>query len=114
MPIYYIGRALVILNGTDLQLRGARVKDDIFNWYCFSSSTIFWRCVPNVVPSAGGDFAKNFFESSGAKSFIEEIVSDISSSWKEIIYMCGVAFGLSIVMLILLRFCAGFIGKPIF
>ena len=79
-----------------------------------------------------GDTAKNFFESSGnllalsnfylifqklifvnifsgAKSFIEEIISDISSSWLEIIYMCAVALGLSIIMIILFRFLAGFI-----
>lgn len=46
---------------------------------------------------------------SGAKSFIEEIISDISSSWLEIIYMCAVALGLSIIMIILFRFLAGFI-----
>ena len=57
------------------------------------------------------NFSKiNFSEIfSGAKSFIEEIISDISSSWLEIIYMCAVALGLSIIMIILFRFLAGFI-----
>ena len=77
--------------------------------FFFSSTTIFWRCVPDSVPGVAGETAKTFFESSGAKSFIEEIISDISSSWLEIIYMCAVALGLSIIMIILFRFLAGFI-----
>ena len=98
--------------------------------FFFFSTTIFWRCVPDAVPGVAGDTAKTFFESSGnplalsnfnfskidflekfsgAKSFIEEIISDISSSWLEIIYMCAVALGLSIIMIILFRFLAGFI-----
>lgn len=73
------------------------------------SSPIFWRCVPDAVPDVAGKTAETFFESSGASGYFEEIMADVSASWKEIIYMCLVAFGLSIVVTILFRFLAGLI-----
>ena len=39
----------------------------------------------------------------------EEVIADVGASWKEIIYMCLVALGLSIIVVILFRFLAGVI-----
>ena len=73
------------------------------------STSIFWRCVPDAVPGVAEKTASAFFEGSGASSLYEEIVTDVSASWREIIYMCLVAFGLSIVVTILFRFLAAVI-----
>ncbi|XP_076320021.1 choline transporter-like protein 1 isoform X3 [Tachypleus tridentatus] len=44
-----------------------------------------------------------------SNSFLEEAGSDIALCWREIIYMCLIAFGLACIVLVLLRFLAGFI-----
>ena len=69
------------------------------------STSLFSRCIPNVAEKK----AEGIFKDIGVKDFFEQVVSDISSSWKEIIYMCLVAVGLSIVVTILFRFLAGII-----
>ena len=50
---------------------------------------MFYRCIPNFAEET----AAGVFADTGAKSFFEEIVADISGSAKEIIYMCLVALG---------------------
>ena len=77
--------------------------------YLYSSTSIFYRCVPDTVPSVTTATAETFLQSSGAQSLFEEIVADVEASWKEIIYMSLVALGLSIIMVILFRFLAGVI-----
>ena len=51
---------------------------------------MFYRCIPNFAEET----AAGVFADTGAKSFFEEIVADISGSAKEIIYMCLVALGI--------------------
>ena len=75
----------------------------------FYSTSIFYRCVPDTVPSVATATAETFLQSSGTQSLFEEIVADVEASWKEIIYMSLVALGLSIIMVILFRFLAGVI-----
>ena len=56
---------------------------------CHFSTIFFWRCVP---PFAQSTFM-SFFSGTGTESVVDNIVKDIESSWKEIIYMCRVALG---------------------
>ena len=56
---------------------------------CHFSTIFFWRCVP---PFAQSTFM-SFFSGTGTESVVDNIVKDIESSWKEIIYMCLVALG---------------------
>ena len=58
-------------------------------YFQFFSTSLFYRCIPNVAEKK----AAGIFAEVGAKSFFEQVVADISSSWKEIIYMCLVALG---------------------
>ena len=81
---------------------------NFFSSICYSTS-IFYRCVPDTVPSVATATAETFLQSSGTQTLFEEIVADVEASWKEIIYMSLVALGLSIIMVILFRFLAGVI-----
>ena len=81
---------------------------NFFSSICYSTS-IFYRCVPDTVPSVATATAETFLQSSGTQTLFEEIVADVEASWKEIIYMSLVAWGLSIIMVILFRFLAGVI-----
>ena len=75
----------------------------------YSSTSIFWRCVPDAVPEVATATAETFLNGTGATSLFEEVIADVGASWKEIIYMCLVALGLSIIVVILFRFLAGVI-----
>ena len=63
---------------------------NFFSSICYSTS-IFYRCVPDTVPSVATATAETFLQSSGTQTLFEEIVADVEASWKEIIYMSLVA-----------------------
>ena len=88
--------------------RERKICENDYFFFGFSTS-ILWRCVPDAVPKVATATAETFLGTSGIKSLFEEIVADVGASWKEIIYMCLVALGLSIIMVILFRFLAGVI-----
>jgi hypothetical protein len=48
-----------------------------------------WRCVPDSAQKA----SKVIFQETGGKTLMEDLIADISASWREIIYMCLVALG---------------------
>ncbi|XP_038057483.1 choline transporter-like protein 1 isoform X2 [Patiria miniata] len=64
-----------------------------------ASTAIFNRCIPS---SAIG-IASSLLDS----DWLKRAVADVENSWREILYLCLISFGLAIVVLILLRFFAG-------
>lgn len=66
--------------------------------------TPFRRCVLNNHPITIASQAINI-----SSSFFEEAAEDLSLCWKEVIYMCLIALGLTIVVLVLMRFFTGVI-----
>lgn len=69
-----------------------------------NSAVALYRCLPldSRLP-----FLIEAYNTS--RSFVEDIVSDLSVCWKEVTYVCSVALVVSLVILVLLRFLANFI-----
>ncbi|GAB6033333.1 hypothetical protein CHUAL_013100 [Chamberlinius hualienensis] len=66
---------------------------------------IWYRCIPRKlaqVASLVGEVVSKVI----SDNFFQESAEDIAKCWKEIIYMCLIALGLSLLMVILLRFLA--------
>jgi hypothetical protein len=54
--------------------------------------------LPNIpqsgcVPDSAQKTSKVIFQETGGKTLMEDLIADISASWREIIYMCLVALG---------------------
>lgn len=62
------------------------------------------RCIQDS--KTGG--VNKFFSKTGISNFFQEASEDLHHTWREILYLCLIAFGLSLVMLFLFRFVAGF------
>uniref|UniRef100_A0A1B6CV87 Choline transporter-like protein n=1 Tax=Clastoptera arizonana TaxID=38151 RepID=A0A1B6CV87_9HEMI len=58
------------------------------------------RCVPNETTKAGNRLKE-------IQSFFFEVSQDLHLCWPEIVYLCLIAFGLSVLMLYLLRYASG-------
>ncbi|CAB4064680.1 SLC44A1 [Lepeophtheirus salmonis] len=63
------------------------------------------RCVP----SPKKDAASKVFSATGLQGFAEGLIADIEASWREVIYMCLIALGFSIIMSLIMRFFVGII-----
>ncbi|GFY61053.1 choline transporter-like protein 1, partial [Trichonephila inaurata madagascariensis] len=61
------------------------------------------RCLPNEITSTSSKVFKSTF------SFFEEVGSDITLCWKELVLLCVISIGLSLLLLLLFRFCAAII-----
>ncbi|XP_041483712.1 choline transporter-like protein 1 [Lytechinus variegatus] len=64
-----------------------------------ASKPILFRCIRSDVIGIASSLLQN--------DIIQSALADIEKSWKEIVYLCLIAFGLSIAVVILLRFLAG-------
>ncbi|XP_075226118.1 choline transporter-like protein 1 [Lycorma delicatula] len=62
------------------------------------------RCIQNT----SGEVVNKFFSKTGLNNFFQEVSEDLHHTWPEILYLCLIAFALSVVMLFLFRFVAGF------
>lgn len=65
----------------------------------------FSRCIPVFAE----DQAEQFYSGSGMSGFIGDVIADLKISWKEILYISLIAFGLSVLVTLLFRFFAGII-----
>ncbi|XP_022187745.2 choline transporter-like protein 1 isoform X2 [Nilaparvata lugens] len=63
------------------------------------------RCVKNTTSEA----ISNVFSKTGLGSFFQEVSEDLHVCWKEMLYLCIISFILSLTLLFLLRFMAGFV-----
>ncbi|GFT20688.1 choline transporter-like protein 1 [Nephila pilipes] len=68
----------------------------------FEKSTLH-RCLSNDISQTTSKVFKSTF------SFFEEVGSDITLCWKELLLLCMISIGLSLLLLLLFRFCAAFI-----
>ncbi|GFQ87784.1 choline transporter-like protein 1 [Trichonephila clavata] len=68
----------------------------------YEKSTLH-RCLPNEITSTSSKVFKSTF------SFFEEVGSDITLCWKELVLLCVISIGLSLLLLLLFRFCAAII-----
>ncbi|KAJ9589125.1 hypothetical protein L9F63_017584, partial [Diploptera punctata] len=64
------------------------------------------RCIPKATKDGT---VNTIFSKTGFKNFFQEVVEDLQLSWREILYLCLIAFGFSIVLLILFRFLVGIV-----
>ncbi|XP_064486350.1 choline transporter-like protein 1 isoform X2 [Ornithodoros turicata] len=102
----------VPLSGKDMTNLSLLVLQDAVGYkrYCSDRCpsgyvlTPFRRCVLNNHPITIASQAINI-----SSSFFEEAAEDLSVCWRELIYMCLIALGLTIVVLILMRFFTGLI-----
>lgn len=62
----------------------------------------FEKVINRCIPTKNGT-------RSGLKEFFHEVSEDLHLCWKEILYLCLIAFAVSIVLLFLFRFMAGFV-----
>ncbi|XP_022093439.1 choline transporter-like protein 1 isoform X2 [Acanthaster planci] len=63
------------------------------------STPIFNRCIPSTAVG----IASSLLDA----EWLKRAVADVENSWREILYLCLISFGLAIAVLILLRFFAG-------
>lgn len=63
------------------------------------------RCIPETSETV----VNSFFSKTGLKDFLQEVSEDLHLCWQEILYLCLIAFALSIVLLFLFRFVVGFV-----
>ncbi|KAG8194228.1 hypothetical protein JTE90_024559 [Oedothorax gibbosus] len=66
-------------------------------------NTTLRRCLPSKVTQS----TTKIFQST--LPFLEEMGSDISLCWREILLLCLISIGLSVVLLIVFRFCAAIV-----
>jgi len=66
---------------------------------------VFNRCIPSKNDSS----ITQFFSKSGVRDFFQEVSEDLHLCWKEILYLCLIAFVMSLILLFLFRFVAGFV-----
>ncbi|XP_033645183.1 choline transporter-like protein 1 [Asterias rubens] len=64
-----------------------------------ASVPILNRCIP----SAAISIASSMIDT----DWLKRAATDVENSWREILYLCAISFGLSLVVLVLLRFFAG-------
>ncbi|KAJ1528839.1 hypothetical protein ONE63_007213 [Megalurothrips usitatus] len=62
------------------------------------------RCIPGT-----NDTVNTFFSKTGLKDFLQEVSEDLHLCWQEILYLCLIAFVLSIVLLFLFRYVVAFV-----
>ncbi|KAK3925681.1 Choline transporter-like protein 1 [Frankliniella fusca] len=63
------------------------------------------RCIPETSETV----VNSFFSKTGIKDFLQEVSEDLHLCWQEILYLCLIAFALSIVLLFLFRFVVAFV-----
>ncbi|PNF24373.1 Choline transporter-like protein 1 [Cryptotermes secundus] len=63
---------------------------------------IFNRCIEKA-----GTGTDNTVSRTGFKNFFQEVSEDLEMSWREILYLCLIAFGFSLILLILFRYVVG-------
>lgn len=79
-----------------------RAKSEVLSkTFASSSSLVLNRCIPKSVTAA----TDSFFST----DWLDDLVTDIKHSWAEIIWMCLIALGLALVVMVLFRFLAAFI-----
>ncbi|KAK7100735.1 choline transporter-like protein 1 [Littorina saxatilis] len=70
---------------------------------------LFNRCIPKTLSTTldrFGDFLNSILELVD-DDFGQKCVNDLENTWQEIMYLCLIGFGISLVMLVLLRFFVG-------
>lgn len=73
--------------------------------------SILFRCVPSTL-SATYDFLIGFIDNllnSIDENFTQKCLSDLENAWREICYLCAIGFGVSLLIVHLMKFVAGII-----
>ncbi|KAJ8976875.1 hypothetical protein NQ317_001199 [Molorchus minor] len=65
----------------------------------------FTRCIPQRSTAA----VDSFFSKTGLTNLFDEVSEDFQLYWREFVYLCLIAFGFSILILVLFRFLVGLV-----
>ncbi|XP_052687130.1 choline transporter-like protein 1 [Crassostrea angulata] len=75
-------------------------------------TSVFWRCIPDsvvmMVKGMSGSFTSLLSGISGG-SFTQKVISDLKNTWVEILYLAAIAFGTSVVVVVLMWLLAAVI-----
>ncbi|XP_021343582.1 choline transporter-like protein 1 isoform X1 [Mizuhopecten yessoensis] len=75
--------------------------------------SLFHRCVPNTIADTAAMMAKSFTNILGSASLgdgiPQKILSDLNTAWKEILYLCGIAFAASLLIVLMMWLLAAII-----
>ncbi|KAK3091614.1 hypothetical protein FSP39_021199 [Pinctada imbricata] len=76
-------------------------------------TSIFYRCIPEAILSSAKAMAKSATMSVGGMSLgpdvPKKIIADLTSTWKEILYLCAVATGVSLLVVLFMSILAAVI-----
>lgn len=73
------------------------------------SRTGYRKFLNRCIPETSDTVVNSFFSKTGLKDFLQEVSEDLHLCWQEILYLCLIAFVLSIVLLFLFRFVVAFV-----
>ncbi|XP_069128157.1 choline transporter-like protein 1 isoform X1 [Argopecten irradians] len=67
------------------------------------------RCVPKKLTQLANQTLIRLFDSLNDSDLFQKVLSDLYTSWKEMMVLCFVALGFAVLMVLLIRFLAAFI-----
>ncbi|XP_033738048.1 LOW QUALITY PROTEIN: choline transporter-like protein 1 [Pecten maximus] len=75
--------------------------------------SLFHRCIPKNIADIAAAMAKSFTNVLGSVSLgdgiPQKILSDLNTAWKEILYLCGIAFATSLLIVMMMWLLAAII-----
>ncbi|XP_048763229.2 choline transporter-like protein 1 isoform X2 [Ostrea edulis] len=88
------------------------VDNDVCLTPVLPHTSVFFRCIPDTVVTLidkmSGSFTSLLSNFSGG-NLIQKIVSDIQNTWKEMLYLAAIAFGTSLLVVVLLWLLAAIV-----
>ncbi|XP_077291052.1 choline transporter-like protein 1 [Arctopsyche grandis] len=71
--------------------------------------THFKELINRCIPNKSSKVVNSFFSKTGLSDFFQEVNEDLHLCWREMLYLCIIAFVFSVIILVLFRFVVGFV-----